>query len=247
MHNTPILYGVGMNYQLLELQQVYRHPKKIYDVAVNIANQSAANHVAPPTSKSSTNSSFKSSNLKSTSSSSTSSSNVNSTTPSLHSNIIQSPPKIQLSVSDFYKNYVLPVLIPIHYCCSPILFCTNWNDYIVTENMLGQNSSSNLSVFNTISKSDSFQRNNSAITLLSKQQSVSNLVSLSSNQIISQPTKTQNPVNPANELWYKKMRHIFLIEYSKYFESRGFIHLKDDRSPVDSQVLLILYKSKVNI
>ena len=50
--------------------------------------------------------------------------------------------------------------------------------------------------------------------------------------------KTPNPVNPANELWYKKMRQTFLIEYSKYFESRGFIYLKDDRSPVEAQVLI---------
>ena len=172
--------------------------------------------------------------------SSSSSSGVSSTTPSLHSNMIQSPPKSTLSVSDFYKNYVLPVLIPIHYCCSPILFCTNWNDYIVTESMLGQNYASNLQVFNTITKSDSFQRNNSAITLLSKQQSVSNLVSLSSNPSVVQSLgdKTPNPVNPANELWYKKMRQTFLIEYSKYFESRGFIYLKDDRSPVEAQVLI---------
>ena len=83
-----------------------------------------------------------------------------------------------------------------------------------------------------------FARNHSAITLLSKQQSVSNLISLTSNASMAS-TKTvintvDNPVFASNELWYKKMRQIFLIEYSKYFEHNGFIHLKDERAPPES-------------
>jgi hypothetical protein len=46
--STPVLYGVGMNYQLLELQAIYRHPRKIYEVADNIARQNAT-HTANPT------------------------------------------------------------------------------------------------------------------------------------------------------------------------------------------------------
>jgi len=35
---STVLYGVGMNYQLYELQQIYRHPRKIYEIAVNLAS-----------------------------------------------------------------------------------------------------------------------------------------------------------------------------------------------------------------
>ena len=101
--------------------------------------------------------------------------------------------------------------------------------------MLGNNYSANTASQN---KPEGFSRNNSAITLLSKQQSVCNLVSLASSNSMSNQNATPNSHNAkssTNELWYKKMRQIFLIEYSKYFESRGFIHLRDDR-PADAQV-----------
>jgi hypothetical protein len=40
------------------------------------------------------------------------------------------------TVNEFYKNFVQPVLVPFHYCCTPLLFYPNWHDTMVTENML---------------------------------------------------------------------------------------------------------------
>ena len=34
--NTGSLFGVGMYYQLYEMQQVYRHPRKIYELALTM-------------------------------------------------------------------------------------------------------------------------------------------------------------------------------------------------------------------
>ena len=44
--SLSVLYGVGMNYQLLELQQIYRHPKKIYEIALNLATQQQTTNLA---------------------------------------------------------------------------------------------------------------------------------------------------------------------------------------------------------
>lgn len=32
------LYGVGLSYQLYEMQQIYRHPRKIYEIAVSVGS-----------------------------------------------------------------------------------------------------------------------------------------------------------------------------------------------------------------
>ena len=32
------LYGVGLCYQLYEMQQIYRHPRKIYEIAVSLGS-----------------------------------------------------------------------------------------------------------------------------------------------------------------------------------------------------------------
>ena len=40
--------------------------------------------------------------------------------------------------------------------------------------------------------------------------------------------QTQQPLMICNDAWYQKMRLIFLTEYAKYFEGRGFLRLKDD-------------------
>lgn len=40
------------------------------------------------------------------------------------------------SVNEIYKNFVQPVLVPFHYCCTPLLFYPNWHDTMITENML---------------------------------------------------------------------------------------------------------------
>ena len=34
--STSTLYGVGLNYQLCELQHLYRHPRKIYELALTL-------------------------------------------------------------------------------------------------------------------------------------------------------------------------------------------------------------------
>ena len=38
------LYGVGLSYQLYEMQQVYRHPRKIYKIALNLSNNQSLNN-----------------------------------------------------------------------------------------------------------------------------------------------------------------------------------------------------------
>lgn len=32
------LYGVGLCYQLYEMQQIYRHPRKIYEIAISLGS-----------------------------------------------------------------------------------------------------------------------------------------------------------------------------------------------------------------
>ncbi len=81
--NMPILYGVGMNYQLLELQQVYRHPRKIYDIAVNIQTVTQL-----PSANSKSNNLSSQQNTKGLKAG-VSSGSTNSTAPNLHSSIIQ--------------------------------------------------------------------------------------------------------------------------------------------------------------
>lgn len=104
------LYGVGLNYQLYELQQVYRHPRKIYELALTLANNSSQQ---------------------------TTSAGYGLKPPALAATPMQlNKSSQQLNVNDFYKNYIVPVLIPFHFCCSPILFCSNWNDLIVNEQSL---------------------------------------------------------------------------------------------------------------
>lgn len=47
--------------------------------------------------------------------------------------------------------------------------------------------------------------------------------------IKSGPNQPQaNTLMISTDVWYQKMRQIFLTEYTKYFESRGFLRLKDD-------------------
>ncbi len=204
-----------MNYQLYELQQIYRHPRKIYEIAVNLATTTQQLHQQQQQ-----NGPTKGLAAKST---------IGVSSSSTLTSLIQSPPKSQLSVHDFYKNYILPVLIPFHYCCSPILFFTNWSEQIVSEEMLTQ-SYVNLQVFNSSVNRGEMQRNGSNATLLSKQQSISNLAGVG----LSGGSKMK--ADGANELWFKKMRYIFMLEFSKFFESRGFIYLRDDRSASEPQV-----------
>ena len=35
--NFSTLYGVGLSYQLFEMQQIYRHPRKIYELALSLS------------------------------------------------------------------------------------------------------------------------------------------------------------------------------------------------------------------
>lgn len=114
-------YGVGLCYQLYEMQQVYRHPRKIYEMAISLyssANTSPNNQTNSSAKPQSTNSGLK---------------------PSTTGNLI-SPGNTQYqnksNLSDFYKNSIQPVLIPFHYCCTPLLFYSNWNESITNEKML---------------------------------------------------------------------------------------------------------------
>ena len=43
--NISSLYGVGLSYQLFEMQQIYRHPRKIYEIAYNLNNNVSTNNV----------------------------------------------------------------------------------------------------------------------------------------------------------------------------------------------------------
>ena len=134
--NVSTLYGIGLNYQLFELQQIYRHPRKIYEIAVSMAAQASQPNQAAQTAYAMTNAKPIAGKLR-----------PDSTQPLMNENGLPQAgcmPKFQFTVNDFYKNYILPVLIPFHYCCSPILFCTNWSNNIVTESMLGIASTSNL-------------------------------------------------------------------------------------------------------
>ena len=47
-----------------------------------------------------------------------------------------------MNVNEFYNNSTLPVLIPFHYCCTPLLFHPNWYEKVVSESML-RNKSAN--------------------------------------------------------------------------------------------------------
>jgi hypothetical protein len=115
--STSTLYGVGLNYQLCELQHLYRHPRKIYELALTLVSH---NNNQTSSLSSTANTIPNNYGKQSTSQQTVSSTNKMN----------------QLTVNDFYRNYIVPVLIPFHFCCSPILFCSNWNDLIVNESSL---------------------------------------------------------------------------------------------------------------
>ncbi|RNA30625.1 SZT2-like isoform X1, partial [Brachionus plicatilis] len=168
---SQCLYGVGMCYQLLEMQQIYRHPRKIYELAIG---SGSLQNISPNSQN----------NLKpqSTKAQNTSTTNLVSPNNQLGYRFI---------LSDFYKNSIQPVFIPFHYCCTPLLFYSNWTESITNEKML---KSSNI-----------------------------------------KPTKTNTAITN-NENWYFKMRQIVLVEYSKYFESKDFVRLRDDRQIQESRI-----------
>jgi hypothetical protein len=182
------LYGVGLCYQLFEMQQIYRHPRKIYELALNLSSNHSPTNTAsnfkqqPQTSFSSISKDSKSKN-----------SIVSNTSNILTSSLSQVPFKNQLNINDFYKNHILPVLVPLHYCCTPILFYPNWIDTIVTENSLKGNGSNRSTQLN-----------------FSNKQITSNLSGKANNL-------------QSTEYWYSKMRQSVIIEYAKYFESQGFV------------------------
>ncbi len=122
----------------------------------------------------------------------------------INNNLAQPQAKTQLSVSDFYKSYIMPVIIPLHYCCTPLLFYPNWNDIIMTEHQLKINSTNKLInnlLPNIVSKLDMAMgvNNNSTKPI---PPSIKNQASL--------------PAIAPNEAWYLKMRQIVLVEYSRY-------------------------------
>ncbi len=87
-------------------------------------------------------------------------------------------------------------------------------------------------------------RNSSVATLLSKQQSISNLVGVGLSGSSGSKVKAGSAMEQAdvaNELWFKKMRFIFMSEFTKFFESRGFIYLRDDRSGSEPQVREVVF------
>jgi hypothetical protein len=200
------LYGVGLCYQLYEMQQIYRHPRKIYELALSLSN------IQSPTNASGSNmikgTSVVSMSSKDNNRNKHSTTSTTSNTIPLSSNLSQAQFKNQLSINEFYKNNILPVLIPLHYCCTPILFYSDWTDVIVTESSL-KNSNPNRFLQNRM--------NEGHFSLTNKMFGVK-VNTVKTTGIISHDT------------WYFKMRQSILLEYSKYLESRGFIRLKDEKS-----------------
>ena len=165
------------------MQQVYRHPRKIYELALGLSSSHSPTNVGA---------SAKPATIVKDS--------IGKVAPA--SSASQAVPfKSQMTVSDFYKANVLPVLIPLHYCCTPILFYPNWTDVIVTEASLRAGSSSGGS-----------NRTSDGHLGFSGRGNVSGNV----------PGKVAS-LTAANESWYYKMRQCVVVEYSKYFESRGFV------------------------
>ena len=103
------------------------------------------------------------------------------------------------------------MLIPFHYCCTPLLFYPNWHDTMITENMLK--------------------------TLTGVTSGAGNFSKPKSSSDSSQHSTTSKSLNVANnnsngsDSWYYKMRQIVLVEYARYFEARGFYRLKDEIKP----------------
>ena len=119
----------------------------------------------------------------------------------------------QVNINDFYNNYVQPVLVPIHYCSTPLIFFPNWDEIMVTEDQLNcQNMLENVSpgAYET------------------QQQSIY------THQAANVHSKNLAPAN-SSHIWYSKMRQIILIEYSSYFDKLGFIRLKEDKT-ADMQI-----------
>jgi hypothetical protein len=124
MFNRFNTYGVGMNYQLLEMLQIYRNPRKIYELILNLANSNNsvttnANNSTQPSSKNVTFTKATNTNIQGN-----------------QSNSSTGQSKNQIYINELYKNVVVPVLIPMHYCMTPLLFYPNWSEPIVTETML---------------------------------------------------------------------------------------------------------------
>ena len=192
------LYGVGLSYQLYEMQQIYRHPRKVYEIAYNFSiNQSPNSSQASTQPPSSTKPAKSDAPAASAASISLAGSNQ--------------PFKNLFSINEFYKNCILPILVPVHYCCTPLLFYSNWSELVITETMLKSNYTNKLSMGSS-NKSEAF----SSGALLNKQAAGKAQTGISS-MITAEP-------------WYYKMRQIVLTEYSKYFEAKGFIRLRDEKS-----------------
>lgn len=120
---TSSLFGVGMYYQLSEMQQLYRHARKVYEFATCVAPPAPtqAQSTTPMTGS-------KIGELK----------QPLSTTKSVQlqtqssTGAIQTQRSQQQSINDFIE----PILIPVHYCATPLLFFPSWNEAMVTEEQL---------------------------------------------------------------------------------------------------------------
>ena len=166
--NPNLIYGVGFNYHIQEANQIFRHPRKIYDV---ITSTFGDQNINDP--------------------------NSCSSTPTPHKT------QSQHGLNEFYKNTVVPVLHPYQHCCTPVLFFPDWADKIVNESSL------KTSMTNSIGS-------------ISSQTDVSTLGTNSSQE---------SKITPGSvpDAWYRKMRQIYLSEFSKHFVSFGFMRLKDER------------------
>ena len=141
--STGTLYGARLNSQLYELLQIYRHPSKIYELAVSLAAQQPSQII--PIKGNGSNNASNTSNSASTKPTASvlnakaypEPSPVIGTTQPTSTQTTES--KSKFTISDFYKSHILPVLVPFHFCWSPLLFYSNWSVFIVTENMLRMN------------------------------------------------------------------------------------------------------------
>jgi hypothetical protein len=229
---SSTLFGVGMYYQLFEMQQVYRHPRKIYEIALNLNSSSvqptAQNQTRPELSKPPLTScsshmssrqqqqqSHAASNLnplKGASQPTVATTSATTATTAVNTGTTNHPkPQQSVNINDFYNNYVQPVLIPIHYCCTPLLFYPNWSDQMMTEDQLNFGGKSG-----------------GEIVPVSSTHLEDKSVSTSSNPSVAATTTTV--ATNSNLMWYSKMRQIILIEYSSFFETLGFIRIKEDKN-----------------
>ena len=152
------------------------------------------------------------------------------------------------------KACIVPVLVPLQYCCTPLLFHQNWRRWTVSERMLTssvkatsayhphphhhhhqhqhhhhqqqQHHAHHLQHFSSTA-------NNNRTTQQQFKSTISNPSNKTTTTTASQQQQQQaHATDVASHLvdtWHHKMRSTLLVEYAKYFESHGFVRLREER------------------